>query len=153
MSRSILTRMIALLGTELIGSHESPIGLNTQFGTTTIIYHSLHPELCTTPQSGESSQEEILVEGIAVMLPYMAAVPGIGHEIVVSPKTHATENIVLGKACPSILHSSIFPGGSLPVVPACHVDYIVDEGQMQFTQIGWLGWPIVHLNIDIGMDI
>ena len=30
---------------------------------------------------------------------------------------------------------------------------MVQEGQVHFREVGWVGWPVVHLHIDVGMDV
>ena len=153
MGGAILLGVGVLLGTVLVGSHITAVGQYAEGGASTVVYHPLHPELRTAPQRGEGTQKELLIEGEAVVLPQMAAIPGIGHEVVVAPQTHAAEDVVLCEAGPSVLHASKLCGGTLPVVASGHIDDVVDEGQMQLAQVGGLGWPIVHLHVDVGMDI
>ena len=153
MGRSVFLGIIALLGAELIGSHIRAVGLEAPAFAAPVRNHPLHPELGTGPHHGEGSLQECLVQRETVVLPQMTAIPCIGHKIVVAPCAHSAKDIVLGEAGPSRLHLPILRGGTMPVVSACHINNVIKERQMHLGEVGRLGRPVVHLHVDIGMDV
>ncbi len=87
------------------------------------------------------------------MLPQVAAVPGIGHEVITSPCAHAAEQIAFRKHRPSVLHLGIFLGHALPVLVSCVLDDVFQQGQMQLAEVCVLNGPVVHLDVDVGVDV
>lgn len=67
---------------------------------------------------------------------------------------HATEDVVLRVASPSAaLSGRLRVAGPLLVVAGRHVDDIVEERLVRLAQVGGLGGPIVHLHVDVRVDV
>ena len=78
----------------------------------------------------------------------MSAVPCIGNYILMHESSDSSKNIVFSIAGPSSFLSGLI-GVPFPAFAVGHVDYVVQERQMQFAQVCVLNWPVIHLNIDV----
>ena len=145
--------MGVLLRRVLIGGHIGAVGVDAERAVATVVDHALHPELGCTIHGGEGADEEVAVEGVEIVLPEVGAVPHVGNEVVVAPRAHAAEDVVLGEACPSVRDTAVGGGGAVPVGAPGHIDDIVEEGQVCLAEVGGLGGPVVHLHIDVRVDV
>ena len=68
------------------------------------------------------------------------------------PPTHTAEDVVLGEGGPAAILTGVL-GILCPLRSSRHVDDIVEEGLVHLAQVGSLGGPVVHLNVDVGMDV
>ena len=137
-------RTRTVLGRVFVGTFVSAVGG---------FFEAEHPEAACAPHGGEGLFEELAVERVAVVLPEVRAVPGIGNHVVVHEAAHAAEDVVFRVAGPAFALSGSL-GVSLPlVVVGGHVDDIVEERHVHFAQVGGFGGPVVHLHVDVRVDI
>ena len=121
MGSTVLLGMRVLLSAVLIG------GL---VGAILCHLHALEPELGTGPHGRKGLGKEVLVEGVAIVLPQVSAVPCIGNEVVGSPDTHTTKQTALGEDGPTLLHTSILFGSLLPILITSILDDIIEQRHM-----------------------
>ena len=119
---------------------------------TRVFFEALHPEFGRTPHGGEGTFEVFFVECVAIVVPKVGAIPGIGHAVLRSPGRHAAEDAAFGEDGPSFRLSGALcgfaPGGRGGIV-----DDKIEERHVALAEIGLFGGPIVHLHIDIGVHI
>ena len=112
----------------------------------------MEPELGTIPHYGESLSQELLVLGVAPVGPQVAGVPYVGNEVVVAPGAHAVVERSLGEYAPAIAIvvalAHFLPTGTLGTTQD-----EVNERLVQVREVGNLCGPVVHLDVDVGMDI
>ena len=94
------------------------------------------------------------VHRVHIVLPQMLAIPCIGNGIGIGKGGAGSIDVILRRQCPSCIHMThVFckavPGRS-------HAGFtinIIKERTVQFREVGRLCRPVIHLHIDIGMDI
>ena len=107
--------------------------------------------------NGQGFPEELPIHSIFIVAPQVCAVPGSeGLHAAVAPGGGAAEDVVLHSDCPA-LGSALDLGGEL--VPgrvaagSAQVQDVVQEGQVHLREVGGVGGPVVHLDIDVGMYV
>ena len=115
--------------------------------------HALNPELRSTPHCGEGAEQEIAVERVAIVLPKVSGIPSVGDDIIVHETTYTAEDIVLSIASPTLRLAGIL-GILLPLTMIhSHVGDIIEERQVHLAQVGRFCWPVVHLHVDVRVNI
>ena len=145
-SRGVFLGVVVLLGRVLVGAH--PLAIVDL----SILNHAAHPELSRPPHGGEGALEIVAVEGVAVVLPEVGGIPRIGHEVVAAPGGHTAEDVGFCEHRPTLVLSAAL-GSCLPIGRLGVVDDVVEEGQVAVAEVGGLGGPVVHLHIDVGVDV
>ena len=119
---------------------------------TRVLLEAFHPEFSRTPNGGESALEVILVEGVAIVVPQVGAIPGVGHGVLRSPSRHTAEDATFGVNRPALRLSRALGRGH-PSVGFRVVDDEVEERFVAFAEVGLLNGPVVHLDVDVRMHI
>ena len=116
---------------------------------------SLHPVFATRVHGRQGRLPEVVgVEGIAVVLPKVHAVPGVGDGVVLHPVRARAIDVVLGGERPALRLTGYLACVLAPLRPVAGLTLdVVQEGQMQLAEIGGLSGPVVHLHIDVRMDV
>ena len=164
MGCAVLLRMVVLFGRIFIRSHQRAVGVEgvgralvaavlCGAVVASVLDETFHPELCTTPHGREGASQKLVVERVAVVLPQVAAVPGVGHEVVVAPRAHAAPDVALREDGPSLRDLAILASSILVTAHLCHLDDEVEEGQVHLRQVGGFGRPVVHLHVDVGVYV
>ena len=121
-------------------------------------FQDVHPVLAGGLHGGEGLAKEVRILRIEVVLPEVGAEPGVADLVLVLPPSCTAENAVLGEEGPSVAAFDIRAGAGmlgirLPLLAVRHVDGPVEEGVVQFAQVGDLHRPVVHLHVDVGMYV
>ena len=116
--------------------------------------HTLHPELCALPNGWECLAKEGFVAGKAVVIPKVSAIPGIYFLVVVTPGAHTSEDVALGEDCPAYFLAVLSPtSGILPALIFVVVENIIEEGEVAIGEVGGFCGPVVHLHVDVRVDV
>ena len=137
----------AVLGAPLVGAFPRAVRALLQ---------TLHPHLHGREHDGQSlGAQELAVEGVAVVLPEVVAAPCAGLGVLpCHPVGAVTEDVVLGEACPPLGVAEPRAGVALPYgLHDGHVVEVVEVLLVHLRQAGRLGWPIVHLYVDVGVYV
>ena len=139
-------RLRSVFGRVFVGTFVGPVGSKHQ-PVHPIFTARLHGGQCRVPQI-------VRIERVLIVLPQVETIPGIGDGIVLHPVGTGAVDVVFGGQCPSTSHAPYLPRIALPLrTQAGFAVNIVEERQVQLTQIGCLREPVVHLHIDVGMDV
>ena len=133
----------ALLGRVLVGALVCAVACK---------YKTVEPELGSTQHCGECTAKELNVACIFIVLPQVRAEPCVLHGRVMHPVTYTTKDVVLGKGCPATVLARLL-SIVLPLFALRHVDDPVEERNVHLAEVGYLGRPVVHLYIDVCVDI
>ena len=146
MCSTVLALVSVLLGTELVRSHECTV-LDLA-----VLNEAVEPELGTTPHYRECLLKEFFVLSVTVVCPQVACVPYVCNKIVVAPCTHTVVERRLCKHTPAITVVVLF-SHLLPTVALCAADDEINEWLVKVTEISDFCWPVVHLDVDVCVDI
>ena len=87
------------------------------------------------------------------MLPEVCGIPSVGYHVVVLERADAAEDIVLGEACPAAILTLLL----CPLLPLrlllCHSPDVVEEWHVHLAEVCWFRWPVVHLHVDVRVDV
>ena len=87
------------------------------------------------------------------MLPEVCSVPSVSDNVVVLECAYAAEDIVLGETSPT----AVLTLQLCPLLPLrllfCHSPDIVEERHVHLAEVCRLSRPVVHLNVDVRVDI
>ena len=117
----------------------------------------MNPKLCASPDSGPCTEEEFLVEGVAIVLPEVINQPSICHAVVAAPSGHTAKDVRLCEDRPTLVGLSVdfveLARCTLPTFALRIVDDVVEERQMAVRKVRRLRGPIVHLHIDVVVHV
>ena len=121
-------------------------------------FQDVHPVLAGGLHGGEGLAKEVRILRIEVVLPEVGAEPGVADLVLMLPATRTAEDAVLCKEVPTVAAGSRRAGAGmlgirLPLLAVRHVDGPVEEGVVELAQVGDFHRPIVHLHVDVGMDV
>ena len=146
MCSTVLALVSVLLGTELVRSNVCTV---INFA---VLNEAVEPELGTAPHYRECLLQELLVLSVAVVCPEVACVPYVGNKIVAAPCTHTVVERRLCKHTPAITVVVLF-SHLLPTVALCAADDEVHKWFVEIAEICNLSWPVVHLDVDVCVDV
>ena len=88
------------------------------------------------------------------MIPKVGAIPSIYFLVVVAPSAHTSEDVALGEDRPTHFLTIASPAsGFLPTFSFVVVEDIVEEGEVAVGEICRFCGPIVHLHVDVRVDV
>ena len=128
------------------------IFVGADVGAVGVEHEAVHPELSGREHGGEGALQIFLVKRVAVVLPEVRAVPSVGDDVVVHEGADAAEDVVLRVAGPAAALTGSC-GVPLPLRTVRHVDDVVQERLVHLAEVGLLGGPVVHLHVDVGVDV
>ena len=144
------------------GSHIDRTMFRTPFACNLIesvaVFGSDRPdEECTLIHDRQGSLEELLVHRIFVVTPKMGAIPGsASFDATIAPSRSASEDIVLHSYHPTFCATLHFLCELIPrriAARSAKVDDVIEERQVHLREVCWVGRPIVHLHIDVRMNV
>ena len=105
---------------------------------------------------GQRLLQEVAVEGVLVVAPQVGNIPGTaGLDALVAPSGGAAEDIVLHSHGPATCLAGNLCGQSSPrrVGSSSQVDDVVEERTVHFAEVGGVSRPVVHFDVDVGMNV
>ena len=145
---TVFSWVIVLFGRVFVGSDKRTVFFHF------VLNHTLHPELRTLPNGGECLAEEGFIAREAIVVPKVGAIPSVYFLVVITPSAHTSEDVALGEDRPTHFLTIASPAsGFLPTFSFIVVENIIEEGEVAVGEICRFCWPIVHLHVDVGVDV
>ena len=146
--RAVFSCMVVLLRRVFVGGYKRTVFFYF------VLDHALHPELRALPNGREGLAEEGFVASKAIVIPKVGAIPSIYFLVVVAPSAHTSEDVALGEDRPTHFLTIASPAsGFLPTFSFVVVEDIVEEGEVAVGEVGGFCGPVVHLHVDVRVDV